>query len=393
MFKALELNGLQDFCVFIGENGSGKSSFFDVFRFLCDALNDDVNLACQGFGGYAQLLSRGVDRAEGIEIEVKFRMKVADERTCLVSYFLRIEEEKEGGMVVVSQEYLAYKRDRFGSPYRFLDFKRGTGHVITNEEFAFDREVKELARAEQKLSSPSTLAIKGLGQFKRNIAASKVRILLENWSVSNFQIAAARSDAEAGIAEHLSARGDNLPLVTQFIYEQYPDIFEHILSSLARRVPGIGRVEIMAAEDGRVLLRFKDEAFMDPFSARHVSDGTIKIFAYLVLLNKPSPHPLLCMETPEDHLYPDLLTELVEEFRAYALRRNGGQVFVSTHSPDFLHACCPQEVFLLEKQDGYTDILSVGRSQTVLNLIEGGSSLGALWRRGLLRSVVPLESC
>ena len=135
MFKALELNGLQDFCVFIGENGSGKSSFFDVFRFLCDALNDDVNLACQGFGGYAQLLSRGVDRAEGIEIEVKFRMKVADERTRLVSYFLRIEEE--GGVAVVDREYLAYKRGRFDSPYRFLDFKRGTGHVITNEELAF----------------------------------------------------------------------------------------------------------------------------------------------------------------------------------------------------------------------------------------------------------------
>lgn len=48
------------------------------------------------------------------------------------------------------------------------------------------------------------------------------------------------------------------------------------------------------------------------------------------------PHPLLCVEEPENQLYPGLLWELAEEFSAYAQR--GGQVFVSTHSPDFLNA-------------------------------------------------------
>ena len=59
------------------------------------------------------------------------------------------------------------------------------------------------------------------------------------------------------------------------------------------------------------------------------------MFAYLVLLYDPKPHPLLAVEEPENQLYPELLYELIEEFRAYALR--GGQVFVSTHSPDFLN--------------------------------------------------------
>ena len=66
---------------------------------------------------------------------------------------------------------------------------------------------------------------------------------------------------------------------------------------------------------------------------------------YLILLYDPNPHPLLCVEEPENQLYPRLLPELAEEFRAYSER--GGQVFVSTHSPDFLNATQLQEVFWL----------------------------------------------
>jgi predicted ATPase len=72
-------------------------------------------------------------------------------------------------------------------------------------------------------------------------------------------------------------------------------------------------------------------------------------------LYDPVPHPLLCIEEPENQLYPTLLWELAEEFRAYAQR--GGQVFVSTHSPDFLNAVNLEEVFWLTKRDGCTQIM------------------------------------
>jgi predicted ATPase len=69
------------------------------------------------------------------------------------------------------------------------------------------------------------------------------------------------------------------------------------------------------------------------------------MFAYLTLLYDPNPHPLLCVEEPENQLYPKLLWELAEEFRPYAYR--GGQVIVSTHFPDFLNAATVEEVFKL----------------------------------------------
>ena len=40
--------------------------------------------------------------------------------------------------------------------------------------------------------------------------------------------------------------------------------------------------------DKRVLLQFNDGAFADPFYAGQMSDGTLKIFAYLLLMEDPN---------------------------------------------------------------------------------------------------------
>jgi len=127
------------------------------------------------------------------------------------------------------------------------------------------------------------------------------------------------------------ADGSNLQNIAHMIREQYPAVFSDILEEMKERVPGVDNVESESTLDGRLLLKFQSDAFKDPFIDRYVSDGTMKMFAYLVLLYDPQPHPLLCIEEPESQLYPKLLFELAEEFRNYA--RKGGQVFVSTHSP------------------------------------------------------------
>ena len=106
------------------------------------------------------------------------------------------------------------------------------------------------------------------------------------------------------------------------------------------------------------------------------------MFAYLVLLYDPEPHPLLAIEEPENQLYPELLRELAEEFRDYADR--GGQVFVSTHSPDFLNGVELDEIFCLTKQNGFTTVKRVSESETLRSLVELGDLPGALWKQGLL---------
>ena len=264
-----------------------------------------------------------------------------------ITYWLSIGQGNSGP--VVEREVLRYRRFRYGKPWHFLDFSEGSGFAAINEA----EEVKDQSqrvRDEQVLKSPDLLAIKGLAQFERFPAVVALGNLIERWHVSDFHISRARPEQEIGHAEHLSREGENLSLVIEYLHENHPKILRKILRKLRKRVPGITKVESKQTEEGRILLRFHDGAFKDPFLARYVSDGTIKMLAYLALLYDPEPHPLLCVEEPENQLYPTLLWELAEEFRSYANR--GGQVIVSTHSPDFLNAAQLEEVFWLQKEGG-----------------------------------------
>jgi len=284
---------------------------------------------------------------------------------------------------VVTKEVLSYRRGQYGRPFRFLDFSKGKGaSIINEEEFEAKKQDFQEKREEQTLDAPDILAIKGLGQFQRFKAISSFRRLLENWYVSNFQIQAAQSLEDTGISEHLSTSGNNLAQVTRYIYENHKSVFNTILEKMRTRVPGIAQVNASETIDGRIVLQFQDGSFKDPFISRYVSDGTIKMFAYLILLYDPTPHPLLCVEEPENYLHPDLLPQLAEEFREYSER--GGQVFISTHSPDFVNALVPDEVFWLTKKDGYTQIKRASDDGLVQKLYDAGDPLGALWKQHYL---------
>ncbi len=381
-FRDAQMLDIPRFCVVVGANGTGKSTLFTVFEFLREALSSNVHTALVKVGGsrgFGEVRSRGA--TGNIEIEIKFRER---DDAPLVTYFLSVGEEH--GRPFVEREILKYRRGSGGQPWHFLDFSRGEGEAVTNE-IDDVTDVKQLVREPQKLKSPEILAIKGLAQFERFPAVVALGTLIENWHMSDFHINKARPQQEAGYAEHLSREGEYLSLVTEYLHNRHPQIFQTILQKLAERVPGISRVDAKTTEEGRVLLRFQDGAFEDPFLARYVSDGTIKMFAYLILLYDPDPHPLLCVEEPENQLYPSLLWELAEEFRSYAER--GGQVFVSSHSPDFLNAVRLDEMYWLVKEQGCTTIKRARDDAQVAAYMEDGDQLGYLWKQGFFTGVDP----
>ncbi len=382
-FKALQdvhLENIPQLSVFVGRNGTGKTTLFRVFAFLKNCLKNNVRSALNSEGGrmgFKEVVTRGHE-AEAIEIEVGFRLEIQG-RSRRVTYVLVIREEN--GFPYIAREILRYKRGRHGAPYHYLDFSRGEGEVVTNEE-DFDEEEKPLNRERQKLDSADILAIKGLGYFGQQFkAASAFRQLIENWHVSDFHISEARGKKDDEEAYQLSSSGDNLPAVARHLYENQRKIFDRIVEKMKARVPGIEQVEVKPTDDGGLIMRYGDGAFKEPFIDRNVSDGTIKMFAYLVLLDDPKPFPILCVEEPENQLYPELMTVLAEEFIRYAER--GGQVFVSTHSPEFLDAIELSSIFWLEKDQGTTSLHRASDFKLLQSLNCEGDPPGALWLQGL----------
>ena len=377
--RDITLENLTRMTIVVGPNGSGKSSLFDVFAFLRDALSQNVAAAVAQRGGYRELVTRG--EAGPLEITLQFR----ESGGRLATYQLKITQARN--RPVVEHEALSYRIGQGGRwGWRFVDNRRGEGEVITNESEYGVSAMKgtDQKKRKFKLDDPSTLAIKSFGQLQEFPIVSEFRKYIENWHISDFQIADARPSADVGYAEHLSTRGDNVALVAKYLYENHPQQFNRVLQAMRQRVPGVSGVKAKPTEDGRLVLRFQDDNFQDPFIAPNVSDGTIKMFAYLVLLYDPNPHPLLAVEEPENQLYPALMRELVEEFHDYAQR--GGQVFVSTHSPDILNGAELDEIRWLVKENGFTLVRRASESELLRALVHEGDLPGALWRQGVFDS-------
>ncbi|MDQ4222235.1 AAA family ATPase, partial [Pseudomonas aeruginosa] len=119
LFRNTRLKNIPRLCVLVGANGTGKSTLFDVFSFLKDALSMTVTKAIAKRGGYKELASRGFAH-EPIELTLQFRLEITG-KDRLVSYLLKIAPGADG-RPVVEREVLRYKRGRHGKPYHFLDF-------------------------------------------------------------------------------------------------------------------------------------------------------------------------------------------------------------------------------------------------------------------------------
>ena len=380
LFRRAKLKAMPPMAILVGANGSGKSTLFDVLGFLKDALSQNVTQAVARRGGFSELVSRGEDGPIVIAIEIALRETTED------SALYRLQIGVEGGRPIIEHELLAVAETAGNQPsYRVVDVERGEGVAIAGDwtSSSDDPGLEKQVR----LEDPGALAIKGLGQFKEFRAATELSELLASWQISDFHIGEARFSAEAGYAEHLSARGDNIAQVAQYLYEHHPGPFRRILEVMRARVPGVTSVEASPTVDGRLVLRFQDGSFEDPFIARYVSDGTIKMFAYLVLLHDPKPHPLLAVEEPENQLYPALLRELAEEFRDYG--RRGGQVLVSTHSPEFLNGAKLDEIYWFVKKHGFATVRRASECELLRDLYAEGDLPGALWKQRLFEGADP----
>ena len=236
-----------------------------------------------------------------------------------------------------------------------------------------EEEATEQDQAEHiELEDRRRLGIATLGALKQHPRISAFCRFIEGWYFSYF--------TPAGPQRHLNTQGDNLGNVVQFMEREQPERFGAILQQIAGRIPGIDRIDTERTNDGRLLLRFNDRSFQDPFYAQEVSDGTLKVFAYLLLLQDPDPAPFLCIEEPENGLYHKLLETLANEFREHASGSKGSQVFVTTHQPYFVDALSPEEVWILEKgEDGFSKIRRASDAQIVNNMVEEGLPLGGLW--------------
>ena len=383
----------------IGRNGVGKSCLFDAFGFLADCLKLGVEEACDARGGFDRIRSQGSEGLVGFIIRYR-----QDPQTQPITYMLAINKDDAGRPYVAFELLGQQRKERVrGLPLWFLILYEGEGvawkgeaqgrPIDAGEESGSDltrlmKQIVNILNEEEgtetetvKLQDERRLGIATLGALKQHPRIAAFHRFIEGWYLSYFTPDAARGLPLAGPQKHLNVHGDNLGNVVQFMEREHRGRFGGILKKIAERIPGIDRIDTERSPDGRLLLRFNDRGFEDPFYAQQMSDGTLKAFAYLLMLEDPSPPPFICIEEPENGLHHKLLQTLAAEFRAHATgKKNAPQIFVTTHQPYFVDALRPEEVWMLEKgEDGFSTIRRASDDAVVRAMVDEGLPLGGLW--------------
>jgi predicted ATPase len=372
-------NPLTPLTVVIGKNGAGKSSLFGALGLLADCMETDLETACnaRSRGGYDMLVSAGVN--EPIKITIYYRESLNDRP---ITYEIQIGKDNKTGLPIVISERLRQRAKSSGGsgrPRSFLNLINGKGIVYIGKDAV---EGDETSKKEVELD-PHKLAIVSLAeQFKENPRIAQFKRFIQSWYLSYFTPDSARKISQSGGQKHLNLHGDNIGNVVQYLERNHPQIFKRILKEISRKIPGIGEIEpYRDSITNNLYLLFKDIGFSESFTQQQMSDGTLKMFSYLLLLNDPEPAPFICIEEPENGLYHKLLESLAVELREHATGRKGAsQIFITTHQPYFVDALKPDEVWILEKgNDGFSTIKRANQDTLIIDFVSEGLPLGSLW--------------
>ncbi len=169
--KEVEFKYLTPLTVLLGPNGSGKSTVFDVFAFLAECFEFNLRRAWDKRGRARELKTRGADGP--VLIEIKYREQ---RKSPLITYHLAVDERD--GVPLVIEEWLQWKRGRYGRPFRFLDYREGMGQAIRGE--LPDEQDKTI---EFPLSASDLLAVNALGQFAEHPRVAALRQFITGWHV------------------------------------------------------------------------------------------------------------------------------------------------------------------------------------------------------------------
>lgn len=371
----------------IGANGAGKSSLLDALSFLGDCLAEGVEAACDKphRGGFERMRTKG--STESIEYEIRYREAEKDRP---ISYSLHINCDEQGRAQVVYERLRQRRKgQKSGQPYSFLELENGVGYAWsgttgfepnTGTEGGEKNTSEGSERIVVTMKDRDVLGIATLATLAEHDRITAFRDFLTGWYLSYFVPELARKPSQSGADRHLDRKGENLSRYVQFIERMNPNGFKQALERISKKIPGVRNIQSTTAKDKRLILEFYMEGFSEPFYQEDMSDGTLKMLAYLLLMEDPAPALLIGIEEPENGLHHQLLAALASEFKEYAEKLRGPQLLITTHAPNFVDALTPEEVWILDKgSDGFSTLVRAADIKGVKELYEEGLPMGSLW--------------
>jgi predicted ATPase len=384
------------FTVIVGRNNTGKSNLFDALRLLS-------NLAqMPAASAFKPERHRG-DPVESFFSEQQPRLSMACDfdlagtphpfrlDAALPDPILRYELEVvfRKGMVEVQSEKLK-GRTPTGKKFRaFITMdKNGKSRVSVNRDTAKSGKSRHFPSA----SPRSVLTMIDDAELYPHVVALARE--LSSWRFFHFEPEALREPSPAMDILELETSGRGLSGFYDTLANREPERFKSAERALRRGIPEARGIHVLDTGDRRRLLAVVRDDQRE-FTARVLSDGTLRFLALLALAYAPQPPGLVCFEEPENGVHPGRLPFIVDTLRGISERGSEegrrSQVLVNSHSPYLVDLLDPSEMLIASLKDkGQTAFTSVGQDlftgrPTLKSILESGEqTLGELWSQGSL---------
>lgn len=351
-----------DLSVFIGNNGSGKSSVFEALQLLQQAVTTDLTEAFGRWGGLENIRHYGAAYGRTLTTETGYTKDFAPitiELACRIDkqnyrYAVAFNTTRERDAYVVESESLYVgKRQIFSAR---LDSNLGFGEV----EFA----LSETETALQSSNDTSVIGPKMLRYVATRLFIGGITIQLPeeckrlreyiiNWQFLNLNAhvmglptTVVRSAVEP---LHLDDQGRNIAEYVRRISND-PDRFNSLLDKMRFVLPYASDIQTYTTEDfdRKIQLRLYEEGQQTPIPGWLFSSGTLRILALLAVLNNPQQPTALFIDEIENGLDPRTTALLMEELKRF-IYHEGLQVIATTHSPYFLDLLELRHIIVAER--------------------------------------------
>jgi predicted ATPase len=339
--RALEDFDLRSLNVLIGANGAGKSNFISLFRMLSDLARGQLQLHVSTHDGPDALLFGTRRRTGSLELELHFGKN---------AYLISLAPA-------------------------------GPRLVFTREETRFEGDYYD--------ASPHLL---GAGHFEAHLPGSGdsyapyVRAAIEGWRVCHFHDTSNAAPVRQAqpLRDNLVLKPDaaNLAAFLRMLRELHRASYDRILEVVRLVAPFFGGLVHREDPPERIELEWFQRDDPDtPLGPRQLSDGTLRFIALATLLLQPTelqPATIL-IDEPELGLHPYAITLLASLLRQASERR---QIIVATQSVELVNEQQPEDVVVLDQQDGASRFRRLETGPLAEWLQD--YALGELWKMNVL---------
>jgi len=385
------------FTVIVGRNNTGKSNLFDALRLLSNFAQMPVASA------FKPERHRG-DPVESFFIEEKPHVKITcefdltgtphpfnpDKKLSNPRLNYEIDVVFHDGVLQVAVEKLK-GRTAAGiksRPYISMD-KDDSGELRVSVN-------RDTARSGKSRHFPtpavrSVLTVIDDAELYPHVVA--VTQELQSWQFFHFEPDALREPSPAMDILELETNGRGLSGFYDTLSNRDPSRFKLAERALQRGIPEARGIRVLDTGDRRRMLAIVRDDGRE-FTARVLSDGTLRFLAFLALAYAPQPPGLVCFEEPENGVHPGRLPFVVDTLRGISERglaeSRHPQVLINSHSPYLVDLLNPDEMLIAWLAKNQTRFTPAGKDlftshSALKNILESGEqTLGELWSQGSL---------